>query len=144
MALLRMMDAAYQAVDRGKATLIVALNISAAFETVIQSIILSHLHDKLGISDNAPSWISSHLSRQSQTVCVGSALSTLFIFSCEVLQVLVLGPILFTVYTSPIAGVINAHHVNQQQYADDTQLYVVFTKLIANRSLPRCSPSTVC
>ena len=34
-ALLRTLDAAYQAMDRGEATLLIALDISAAFDTVV-------------------------------------------------------------------------------------------------------------
>ena len=37
--------------------------------------------------------------------------------------------IVLTVYTTPIATVADAPQVNQQQYADDTQLIVAFTKL---------------
>ena len=36
----------------------------------------------------------------------------------------VLGPLLFSVYTSPISTIAESHHVSQQQYADDTQLYI--------------------
>ena len=36
----------------------------------------------------------------------------------------VLGPILFALYTSPISAIADAHTVLQQQYADDTQLYI--------------------
>jgi len=34
----------------------------------------------------------------------------------------VLGPILLTIYFSPIASIVSSHGVNQQHYADDTQL----------------------
>ena len=33
----------------------------------------------------------------------------------------VLGPVLFTIYISPIAHIATAHGLTQQQYADDTQ-----------------------
>ena len=35
-----------------------------------------------------------------------------------------MGPVLFSLYTSPIASFASEHGVCQQQYADDTQLYV--------------------
>jgi hypothetical protein len=35
--------------------------------------------------------------------------------------------ILFTIYTSPIAAIASLHNIRQQQYADDTQLYVALT-----------------
>jgi len=36
----------------------------------------------------------------------------------------VLGPILSTIYVSHIASIVSSHGVNQQQNADDTQLFV--------------------
>ena len=39
----------------------------------------------------------------------------------------VLGPILLSLYTSPINSVVSQHSVHQQQYADDTQLFISIT-----------------
>ena len=36
----------------------------------------------------------------------------------------VLGPLLFTAYVSPIAGIAHLHSIDQQQYVDDTQLFI--------------------
>ena len=38
----------------------------------------------------------------------------------------VLGPLLYVLYTSPIADIINLHNLHYHLYADDTQLYVTF------------------
>jgi len=47
----------------------------------------------------------------------------------------VLGPILFTIYVSPIASIVSPHGVNQQQYADDTQLFVFLSHSSLSSSL---------
>ena len=36
----------------------------------------------------------------------------------------VLGPLLFTAYVSPIASIVHLYSIDQQQYADDTQLFI--------------------
>ena len=139
------MDAVYRPADRGKATLIVALDISAAFDTIDHTIFLNRLNNSFDIVENALSLISSYLAMRSQTVRFGSASSAPSDCSCGVPQGSVLGPILFTVYVSPIASVAYEHHVNQQQYADDTQLYIVFTKQTSVSSiLSRHLSSLVC
>ena len=39
-----------------------------------------------------------------------------------------MGPILFTMYTSPLESLIDQHGVNKMFYADDIQLYVAFKR----------------
>ena len=74
-ALLRTMDAVYRAANRGETTLIVALDISAAFDTIDHTILLNRLNNSFGVGGNALSLIISYLAMRSQTVRVDSASS---------------------------------------------------------------------
>ena len=114
-ALLRTTDAVYRAADRSEATLIVALDISTAFDTINHIILLNRLNNSFGVDGNVLSLISPYLAMRSQTVRVGSASSVPSNCSCGVPQGSVLGPIHFTVY--------------------DTQLYIAFRKQTAMSSI---------
>ena len=128
-ALLRMTDFAHQTIDRGEAMMLIVLDISAAFDMVVHSTLLHRLSYSFGIDDAALRWIKSYLSERSQFVRIGTASSKPTVCDCGVPQGSVFGPILFTVYTSPVVKVADAYGVVQQQYADDTQLYIVMSKM---------------
>ena len=119
-SLLRTMDAAHRSADRGEAISIATFDISPAFWHCRSFSSSEPFAQQFWRRRNALLWISLYLSGRSQSVHVGLASSTSSSCSFGVPQGSVLGPILFTVYTSPFAVVTDAHHVNQQQYADDT------------------------
>ena len=123
-ALLQTTDCAHRTIDRGEATMLIALDISAAFDMVAHSTLLHRLSYSFGTDDVALRWIKSYLSKRSQFVRIGTLSSKPTVCDCRVSRGSVLGPILFTVYTSPVAKVADAYGVEQQHYADDTQLYI--------------------
>lgn len=123
------------AADAGCCTLLVSLDLSAAFDTVDHTILSRLLSDSFGFRDSVIDWINSYLSNRSQYVRIGSATSSLVPLTSGVPQGSVLGPILFTIYTSPIAHIASSHNVLQQQYADDTQLFISLSPGNVSQSL---------
>ena len=127
--LLRTTDFAHWTIDRGEATMLIALDISAAFDMVVHFTLLHRLSYSFGIDDAALRWIKSYLSERSQFVRIGTGSSKPTVCDCRVPQGSVLGPVLFTLYTSPVAKVADEYGVVQQQYADDTQLHIAMSKM---------------
>jgi hypothetical protein len=62
-----------------------------------------------------------------QSVRLGNHSSSPVSLFSEVPQGSVLGPLLFAIYTSPIAHICSTYSVNQRQYADDTQLFIALS-----------------
>ena len=117
-----------------------SLDISAAFDMVRHEFLIDRLRDEFGITGAALRWMCSYLARRSQYVKLGNHSSRTVGCDSGVPQGSVLGPILFSVYVSPIADVVAGHGVGFHQFADDMQLYVAITSTNADLDrLQRCS-----
>ena len=79
---------------------------TAAFDTIDHSLLYDCLHDWFGLDGTVLSWIKSYLSNRKQKIKIGDSLSEAVILPFEVPQGSVLGPLLFTLYTSPLSQVI--------------------------------------
>ena len=122
-ALLHILNDLLLATDSGKVSLLTLLDLSAAFDTIDHTILLTRLQHTFGISDTALSWFTSYLSDRKQTVLINSTHSKPAHLTCGVPQGSVLGPVLFTLYTSPLSTIIKSHSLKHHFYADDTQLH---------------------
>ena len=127
-ALLFSLNNIYQSADNSQPTLLVSLDLSAAFDTIDHSTLLSRLETSFGVSGSALSWLSSYLSNRSQIVRIGQSSSSITNLVSGVPQGSVLGPVLFSIYISPIGQIVSGHGISHQQYADDTQLYISLSK----------------
>ena len=101
------------------------INLSAAFDTLDYSILLTRLSTWLGIFSISLSWFRSYLSSGSSSVSICGTPSNIII-SCGVPQDSVIGPIIFNLYTTPFITLIANTSLSRHLYADDTQLFTSF------------------
>jgi Reverse transcriptase (RNA-dependent DNA polymerase) len=111
-------------IENQRTTVLLALDISAAFDTIDFSILCDRLRLDFGLGGVALDWLHSFLIGRTQYVGAGTSRSSPVTCLSVVPQGSVLGPLLFAMYISPVDNVIAPHRVHLHQYADDTQLYV--------------------
>ena len=100
------------------------VDLSAPFDTVDHSLLYDCLHDWFGLDGTVSLWIKSYLSNRKQKIKIGDSFSEAVILPFGVPQGSVLGPLLFTLYTSPLSQVISKFNVTHHLYANDTQIYL--------------------
>ena len=89
-------------------------------------IILDRLSQRYGITGSADEWFASYLSSRTQFFQIECSRPSLRELNCGVPQGSVLKPLLYDLYTSPVADIIKRHNLTYHFYADDTQLNVSF------------------
>ena len=109
-----------------RVTLLLLLDLSAAFDTVDLDTLLHRLWFTFGINGKVLSWFSSYLSGRSQQIAINETLSAEFELQCCFPQGSCLGPLLLTLYQSNLFEIIKHHFPTVYCYADDTQVYISF------------------
>ena len=108
-ALLKVQNAILQSLDNNCATVLVLLDLSAAFDTIDHQTLLHRLENLFGIKDKPLKWMLSYLSDRFQTVCVNGQLSTPVHMTYSVPQGSVLGPKNYIMYTKPVGNICRRH-----------------------------------
>ena len=98
------------------------LDLSADFDTIDHDLLLSRLTEWFGIDGAMLQWVRSYLTCRFQLVKVNGVLSTPQLLLFGVPQGSVLGPLLFTMYTTHLSSIITAFGLKHHLYADDTQI----------------------
>lgn len=122
-ALLNLTDYILRAADERKAAVLIALDFSKAFDTIDHELLCAKLH-YYGFDQMSLSFFRSYLNGRTQRVKIGHEVSQSKAVQSGVPQGSVLGPLLFTVYTSDMFRCVNYCHI--QAYADDTQIVHTF------------------
>ena len=115
-ALLRVYNDIAKSIDNQKSVVLFLLDLSADFDTVYHSLLL----------DQALDWFRSYLSDRTQYVRIQDVSSDVHALPYGVPQGSVLGPLLYSLYTSPLGDIARSHGLSYHFYTDDTQLYLSF------------------
>uniref|UniRef100_A0A8C6KI16 Reverse transcriptase domain-containing protein n=1 Tax=Nothobranchius furzeri TaxID=105023 RepID=A0A8C6KI16_NOTFU len=126
-ALLRVSNDLLTHSDAGDCSVLVLLDLTAAFDTVDHHLLLERLRDWVGLSGSALEWFSSYLSERSFSVAVSKFRSSTTSLTHGVPQGSVLGPLLFLLYLLPLQHILSSFKgISYHLYADDIQLYISF------------------
>jgi Reverse transcriptase (RNA-dependent DNA polymerase)/Endonuclease-reverse transcriptase len=134
-ALTRIYNDLLLSINKQKISALVLLDLSAAFDTIDHSILLTRLESNFGITGTALSLLTSYLQNRSQAVLIGKDCSPACPLLTGVPQGSVLGPLLFCLYTTPLSYIFSNSDVSYHLYADDTQLYISFSSSDSVNSL---------
>lgn len=122
-ALLKVSDDILEASDNNKITALVLLDFTKAFDTIQHRLLISILHF-IGLGKDAVSLLANYLDNRTQRVKIENNCSTVCSLRVGVPQGSILGPLLFSIYTSNFCNKLV--HCTSHMYADDTQLYLSF------------------
>ena len=94
------------AIERQEITALVALDLSAAFDTVNHSVLLNVLHNQFGITGNVLNWYDTYLRPRQCYVEITGSRSQSRLIDFSVPQGSFAGPVLYSVYASTLQTVI--------------------------------------
>ena len=95
--------------EQKKISVLICLDLSAAFDTVDHNILLKTLENSYGITDSALEWFDSYLRGRPITVNVGKSYSNQRPIPYSVLQGSINGPVLFNCYYSSLKNHVPGH-----------------------------------
>nr|CAH7727550.1 unnamed protein product [Callosobruchus chinensis] len=122
-ALLNITDDIFHALDDGECMALIMLDFSRAFDTINHETLLAILKS-CGLCAEPLSLFQSYLNNRCQAVKIGQKLSKPRLLASGVPQGSVLGPLLFSLYTSQFPKFIK--YCSVHMYADDMQIYRSF------------------
>ena len=118
--LLKISSDLFEAAESSWVTVLAALDLSAAFDTIDHQVLVRRLEHTFGVKGSTLIWASSYLEGRSCFVKVVNAMSTILSSDTGAPQGSVLSPLLFSLFTTPLGDVISSFGVEFHQYADGT------------------------
>ena len=116
--------------DKGLPSVVLLLDLSAAFDTVDQEKLLTILKEEIGIEGTALKWFSSFITGRTQKVKIRNAYSEVGELIYGEAQGSVLGPPLFNIYIRSLKKQIEPSNFSIYGFADDHQLIKSFLPVL--------------
>ena len=117
--LLELLDEIKEGFDMNICTIVIFIDLSAAFDTVDIDLLINILETEIGISGTALKWFESFLRGRKQKVRINGQLSSEIDVMFGVPQGSVLGPFLYNIYTRSKYDVFSKHGFKSSGFADD-------------------------
>ena len=112
--------------DHQLPSIVMLLDLSAAFDTVDQTKLLAILKDEIGIEGTPLKWFTSFLKGRTQKVKIGDTYSNESELNYGVAQGSILGPDLFNIYMRSLRKYVKLARFSIFGFADDHQLLKTF------------------
>ena len=116
-------DMILEAMDKKMISALVLLDLSKAFDSINHQLLLQKLNH-VGASHDAVSWFRSYLNGRTQSVRIGSTISSRLPITHGVPQGAIFSPILFCIYLSDLPTINRRCHL--ESYVDDSKLLLSF------------------
>jgi len=130
--------------DKQEVSMVVLIDLSAAFDTIDHNIMLNVLQSEFHITGNVLNWFSTYLTHRSQQVKVNEHISEPLFTDIGCPQGSCLGPICFTLYVSTLNKIISKHIPSCLGYADDHQLMYAFSPVTGQSQIDAISVMENC
>ena len=116
-------DMILEAMDKKMISALVLLDLSKAFDSINQQLLLQKLNH-VGASHSTASWFHSYLNGRTQSVRIGSTISSSLLITRGVPQGAIFSPILFCIYLSDLTTINRRFHL--EWCVDDFKLLLSF------------------